>query len=102
MTDSESAALGWVCPACQRRVPRKVSACRCGHVLEAIATPVDATFVRDEPRSRSAAIVRIALVGALAIAGTVWLWQQQTAPAGRPRGLAAPAAATAQATPAST
>ena len=31
MTDRSSAGFSWVCPACDRRVPRKFTECRCGY-----------------------------------------------------------------------
>ena len=32
MNDGESPAFSWLCPGCGRRVPRKLSVCRCGQV----------------------------------------------------------------------
>jgi S1-C subfamily serine protease len=37
MSETESPAFSWVCPACSRRVPRKLGACRCGQVRAATA-----------------------------------------------------------------
>src|SRR5437773_9638181 len=30
MSDQEGPALGWLCPKCGRRVPRRIATCRCG------------------------------------------------------------------------
>ena len=64
MTDSSSAGFSWVCPACDRRVPRKFTACRCGY------TPSwsDAAPQVSDHRRRSSAFLSSARVMASVVA----------------------------------
>jgi S1-C subfamily serine protease len=34
MSESQSAQFSWICPSCARRVPSRVTTCRCGHVVD--------------------------------------------------------------------
>src|SRR5437016_7139475 len=66
MTDS-SADLSWVCPACDRRVPRKFKECRCGYTPNrAEASPADAPGAPPRTTVASAAGVIGGVVVALA------------------------------------
>jgi len=58
MNDSSSAGFSWVCPACDRRVPRKFTACRCGHKPNWSGAPPDVSA--DDARTPSTPAVSIA------------------------------------------
>src|SRR5450756_1923169 len=50
MTDSAPAGFVWVCPACDRRVPRKFTECRCGYTPNwTEAPPASVAPVADMP-----------------------------------------------------
>jgi len=83
MTDSPSPGAGWICPACNRRVPSKVDACRCGVARGASAprASVYADLDRDDKGSPVMRALRhiatvLAIVGGLA--GAVWLSNKGT------------------------
>ncbi len=92
MRETDSSAFSWVCPACGRRVPRKLDACRCGH-----ARPEDGQAARPQdaeapssghPAVRRAAVLAVGSVIAGAALGTVWMNRrpaQSTPPASAPR-----------------
>jgi S1-C subfamily serine protease len=84
-----------VCPACRRRVPNKVAACRCGQRLDTLSETVDeqapaaatpagdnAAIVRQERGGRK--LVATSVVVAAITGGTVFLAMRQSqAPASR-------------------
>src|SRR6185436_15406749 len=71
-----------VCPACGRRVPRNVAACRCGAALPA-DTSAPATFEAEpEATSSRASTVITGGILVLALGGAVY-WFVQTPPAAR-------------------
>jgi S1-C subfamily serine protease len=85
MTDSPSPGAGWICPACDRRVPSKVDACRCGFARGASAprASVYADLGSDDQGSPVMRVLRhiaivLAIVGGLA--GAVWLSNRGTTP----------------------
>src|SRR5438552_2111226 len=94
MSEQANPAFGWKCPTCGRRVPRRVTTCRCGHEQsdaeraaadDASATQVESTIASAE----SSVLVRA--VGVVAILGIVyWLGMR----AARPRPVDAPIART--------
>jgi S1-C subfamily serine protease len=76
MTDHESPALSRVCPACGRRVPSKVSTCRCGQALDDV--PLTETVKAVEPESPPAAnnlaiIGKVGLVLIVGMGGIYWM-----------------------------
>ena len=80
MPDPVSPALSWVCPACGRHVPRKLTECRCGFVH--LATPPDAPVPSDAKPSGLWAAVRSVAFAVAAIAatiGTVWFTNGRSA-----------------------
>lgn len=76
MSDTESSAFSWVCPTCGRRVPRKLGACRCGHVRPAGAETGE--FPEPEIAASQRLTVKHFGVGALLVVvaaatfGAVW------------------------------
>src|ERR1700722_2443535 len=42
MATTDRPAFSWVCPACGRRVPHKLSRCRCGHLPEGPPPAIEA------------------------------------------------------------
>jgi S1-C subfamily serine protease len=72
MTDHEAPALSWVCPACGRRVPSKVSTCRCGYETQgAPETPAPDTPVAIPEPPAPSHTAKTALTAAVAVAATV-------------------------------
>ena len=71
----------WTCPACARRVPRRVGACRCGFQQAEAPPPLPAEAFETAPPPSSGAnpllMIGIAAVVALAM---VPLWSRFTAP----------------------
>jgi S1-C subfamily serine protease len=78
MSELPAAGFSWICPACGRRVPNKVTTCRCGHEADpaVLATePAVAEPLPPEPREggrQAAVLVAVAIVIAGAIGGLVW------------------------------
>jgi len=62
---NDQVSFSRVCPACGRRVPNKVTACRCGETLEPLADPIDAPSMA-APSAASNGRAR----GPLVVAGT--------------------------------
>jgi S1-C subfamily serine protease len=90
MQNNLTSSAGWVCPACDRRIPSKVNECRCGYVRESASTgeAVAAEPSGTPPGVRPATVIVVALI---AIAGTVWY--MKPAPRSSPlQTLAAPTA----------
>src|SRR5439155_14786291 len=72
MQNNLTSSAGWVCPACDRRIPSKVNECRCGYVRESGLSTGDAVGAEPSgtaPGVRPATVIVVALI---AIAGTVW------------------------------
>ena len=72
-----SPAFSWKCPSCGRRVPSRVSTCRCGHALDAeeaaaLTSPPDAIASAPEPdereRTRTATVVIVAFASIAGVA----------------------------------
>jgi putative serine protease PepD len=96
---NSSPAFSRMCPACGRRVPNKVAACRCGQGLDFSSEAVEATSptttaaspVTRPGRERSRlSVVAISVVVAAVTGATVFLSMRQSLPAVA----SAPAAAT--------
>jgi S1-C subfamily serine protease len=77
--------FSWVCPTCGRRIPRKVTTCRCGAQYEAGFDAVDTVSTTDSPSaspSRTTGVLKLAVALVIALAGIVggfqWLNRQPT------------------------
>jgi S1-C subfamily serine protease len=89
MTDSVPDAFSRVCPACARRVPRKVAACRCGQAFDALtrepaaeAPPIPWSPPPATPAARgpsSSLLSTIVIAGATGIAVFAWMATRQDA-----------------------
>lgn len=71
MSEREAPALGWTCPACGRRVPRKVATCRCGRACEEPPAGGNATDRAERAPSAGSAAVRSAALIVIALAAIV-------------------------------
>src|SRR5882672_8863482 len=89
MVDHESASATWVCPECQRRVPRKVATCRCGFTQADVAAQEIIGEPAPASRSGAPAVARTATALVVVLAGSVWWFTRGPAPQ-----LAAPAVMT--------
>jgi len=91
-----SPAFSWKCPACGRRVPAKVSTCRCGQALDpedaaALMAADDVTAAVAEPEPKSSAGTVVAVILAFATIGGVAYWMNAgRAPAVNPSEVAVP------------
>jgi S1-C subfamily serine protease len=77
MNQDSLASYTWICPACGRRVPRRVEACRCGHPRP------EAEFPAPTPEPPAThALSRTAVLGAVAIVllGATIGWYYYTQP----------------------
>ena len=97
MSDHDPPALSRVCPACGRRVPAKVLACRCGQALADVPLTAATAAVAPEPPPDSRNLVIISTVGLALIAGMggiYWLNRVPAPPAAvsRPARTSAPGA----------
>ena len=72
MTDHESASTSWVCPECQRRVPRKVTTCRCGFVQTEAALAALVEHRAPSAATGPAALGRTAVVAVTVLGGVIW------------------------------
>src|ERR1019366_6337011 len=74
MTDRSSAGFSWVCPACDRRVPRKFTECRCGYTPNWSDAPPEVASEAPQPSALSSAagIVLSVVVALAAIVGGAW------------------------------
>jgi S1-C subfamily serine protease len=76
----------WKCPACDRRVPGHIDACRCGYVRrEAVSATPSATDER-APLSRALFAAKLAIasvVAVVAVVGAVWYSRPTVEPAPR-------------------
>ena len=81
MIDHEAPALSRVCPACGRRVPAKVLACRCGQALGNVPLTATAASVAPEPPPDSRNLVIIGTVGLVLIVGIGGIYWINRAPA---------------------
>jgi S1-C subfamily serine protease len=100
MNDQLSPAFSRMCPACGRRVPNKVAACRCGEALDTPSDEVEASSPstgrdRDpsERRRSPLSIVAVTVVVAAVSGATVFLSMRQPTPAVSPDGTAVTPAA---------
>ena len=85
MADRESASSTWVCPECQRRVPRKVTACRCGFVqTEAALAAISDPSSSSSPRTGTAALGRTAVVAVVVLGGVAWWYTRARSEAKSP------------------
>src|SRR5260221_5835296 len=83
MVDHESAT--WVCPECQRRVPRRVATCRCGFTQTHVAAPEIAGESASSSGGGAAAVARTAGALVLVLAGRAGgAYQGPPPPASRP------------------
>ena len=74
MTDRSSAGFSWVCPACDRRVPRKFTECRCGYTPNWSDAPPEVASEGPQPSafSSAAGIVLSVVVALAAIVVGAW------------------------------
>ena len=122
MNDHAVPGISRVCPECGRRVPPKVSSCRCGHVLEELvetaggaANELEAEVVpwakRRARQGASSLMTTVVVAGAASL--TMYFWMKQTPappgdavtavhPSARSRAKAAAAESTVPAAPSST
>ena len=71
--DTPSAVLSWNCPKCGRRVPNKVSSCRCGFEQQGAPSPLNPNvgqLAPERPLGRPL-LLELIVVLALAAAGFV-------------------------------
>jgi len=90
MTDQESPAFSWVCTACGRRVPTKLTKCRCGHDLHSPldvqpsdSAPHVAALPDVEPPeapSQKAAISKMVAAFVVVAGAFYWMNQRPAAP----------------------
>jgi S1-C subfamily serine protease len=82
--DTPSAAFSWACPECGRRVPNKVTSCRCGFAqTEPVAVEADAPAVEPSRNARngnasdmsSLRTVLLAVLAAGAIGAPLWYFR---------------------------
>jgi S1-C subfamily serine protease len=68
-------ASAWICPSCDRRVPRTVDVCRCGHDWsgseEAVSDPPRDTVVPGEARKPKGLSTAVAAGGVVLIGGAI-------------------------------
>jgi S1-C subfamily serine protease len=80
MIDHESASATWVCPECQRRVPRRLATCRCGSTKTDVAAPGIAGEFASSSGRGAAAVARTAAALVVVLAGGVWWLTRGPAP----------------------
>jgi S1-C subfamily serine protease len=68
MSDTPTASFSWTCPACDRRVPRKFTECRCGYTSNRSDAPPE---VADHPRRPTAFSPAASVVGSAVVALTL-------------------------------
>jgi S1-C subfamily serine protease len=83
MTESESPAFSWVCPQCTRRVPRKLTQCRCGYKPNDLADTAPTVLAAAVGDQRATTIAAAAAVAIAAVAG-VWYGMHLRRPAEQP------------------
>src|SRR5439155_8206720 len=71
MQNNPTSGTGWVCPACDRRIPSKVNECRCGYARESAGT-VEAAAAEPSGTSPSVGPATVIVIALIAIAGTAW------------------------------
>ena len=92
MKDNTATSGGWMCPACDRRVPGHVGQCRCGYTRQAAEGDADEPgAARPAP---STGVIVVAVIGVLAAA---FVLNHRTAPAIPPAIATAPAAGASKA-----
>ena len=77
MTDPAGDQFSWTCPACARRVPSRVDACRCGHEKQSAPLVVPEESSVERARSSPPASVLLILGAAVGIAITVFIVRSQ-------------------------
>ena len=80
MVDHESSSATWVCPGCQRRVPRRLATCRCGFTQTDGSAPEIAGEPVPSPTSGAAAVARTAAAFVVVLAGGIWWLTRGPAP----------------------
>jgi len=93
MPDTESSGFSRVCSFCGRRVPRKVSVCRCGAGISGDKSPLE-TQAPAEPAPSSVSSSGVLIGAALVTAALTAFWMTRPGPSPAPRA-AAPAPASA-------
>jgi len=100
MNDSSTAGFSWVCPACDRRVPRKFTECRCGHKPNWSGAPPDVSADDARPSSMSSTVTiagGVVLALAVVVVGAWYVNRPATAPVPVPDTLAQAAPGTGSA-----
>jgi S1-C subfamily serine protease len=77
MTEPAGDQFSWTCPACARRVPSRVDACRCGHEKQSAPVVVPEESSAERARSSPPASVLLILGVAVGIAITVFIVRSQ-------------------------
>jgi S1-C subfamily serine protease len=80
MVDHESVPATWVCPDCQRHVPRRLAACRCGFTQTAGPAPETTGEPVPSSTSGAAAVARTAAAFVVVLAGGIWWLTRAPAP----------------------
>jgi S1-C subfamily serine protease len=84
MTDQESPAFSWTCPQCSRRVPNKLTACRCGYAPPEPAEqkPAGPVVEAEAPRAGLTSAFAAVVVAIVAVLGAFyWMTDRAAAPA---------------------
>jgi len=77
MTEPAGDQFSWTCPACARRVPSRVDACRCGHEKQSAPVIVPEESSAERARSSPPASVLLILGVAVGIVITVFIVRSQ-------------------------
>src|SRR5438094_6931380 len=72
MQNNPTAGAGWVCPACDRRIPSKVNECRCGYVRESAEDSIEPAAAERSATSSGVRPATVIVIALIAIAGTAW------------------------------
>ena len=103
MIDHDPASATWVCPECQRRVPRRLATCRCGFTQTDVAAPVITSESELSSNRGAAPLVTAAAAFVVVLAGGAWwLARGPVAPPVALSVMTAPAAKPAAGVPATT
>ena len=77
MTEPAGDQFSWTCPACARKVPSRVDACRCGHEKQSAPVVVPKESSAERARSSPPASVLLILGVAVGIVITVFIVRSQ-------------------------
>ncbi len=77
MTEPAGDQFSWTCPACARRVPSRVDACRCGHEKQSAPLVVPEESSAEPARSSPPASLLLILGAGVGIAITVFIVRSQ-------------------------